>query len=108
VTFRAHSAADVSRFLRVLRGEALRAGVRRAIPVSVMIETPGAVHDAWAIAALPGVSSLDFGTLDFVSAHHGAIPSSAMVSPGQFDHPLVRHAKCEMVSRARAPVAGTA
>ena len=32
--------------------------------------------------------SLDFGTMDFVSAHHGAIPSSAMQSPGQFDHPL--------------------
>ena len=27
--------------------------------------------------------------MDFVSAHHGAIPLGAMVSPGQFDHPLV-------------------
>ena len=99
---KAHSAADVSRFLRILRAETLRADLRRNIPVSVMIETPGAVHEAWAIAALPGVSSLDFGTLDFVSAHHGAIPSSAMVSPGQFDHPLVRHAKCETVAAALA------
>ena len=97
-----HSAAEVSRFLRILRDETLRCGVRRTIPVSVMIETPGAVHEAWAIAALPGVLSLDFGTLDFVSAHHGAIPSSAMASPGQFDHPLVRQAKCETAAAALA------
>ena len=99
---KANSAADVSRFQRILGDEAIRCGIRRTIPVSVMIETPGAVHEAWAIAALPGVLSLDFGTLDFVSAHHGAIPSSAMVSPGQFDHPLVRHAKCEAVAAALA------
>jgi citrate lyase subunit beta/citryl-CoA lyase len=60
------------------------------------------VRDAWAIAALPGVASLDFGTLDFVSAHHGAIPAAAMESPGQFDHPLVRRAKCETAAAALA------
>jgi citrate lyase subunit beta/citryl-CoA lyase len=48
------------------------------------------------------VASLDFGTLDFVSAHHGAIPSSAMQSPGQFDHPLLRRAKCEVAAAALA------
>ena len=99
---KAESVADVERFLRAVRKEALRAGVNRSIPVSVMIETPGAVHDAWAIAALPGVVSLDFGTLDFVSAHHGAIPAAAMQSPGQFDHPLVRRAKCEVAAAALA------
>src|SRR5216110_441288 len=99
---KAESAADVERFLRAVRKEALRAGLRRTIPVSVMMETPGAVHDAWAIAALPGVVSLDFGTLDFVSAHHGAIPETAMQSPGQFDHPLVRRAKCEVATAALA------
>jgi len=68
----------------------------------VMIETHGAVHEAWSIAALPGVISLDFGTLDFVSAHHGAIPAAAMESPGQFDHPLLRRAKCETAAAALA------
>jgi len=97
-----NAAADVERFLHALREESLRSGVHRTIPVCVMIETPGAVHDAWAIAALPGVASLDFGTLDFVSAHHGAIPEAAMQSPGQFDHPLVRHAKCEVAAAALA------
>jgi citrate lyase subunit beta/citryl-CoA lyase len=46
--------------------------------------------------------SLDFGTLDFVSAHHGAIPAAAMDSPGQFEHPLMRRAKCEVVAAALA------
>ena len=99
---KAESAADVQRFLNAVREESLRCGVHRTIPVSVLIETPGAAHDAWAIAALPGVVSLDFGTLDFVSAHRGAIPESAMKSPGQFDHPLVRRAKCEVAAAALA------
>ena len=93
---------DVERFLDALALADARRGLGREIPVSVMIETHGAVHDAWRIAALPGVVSLDFGTLDFVSAHHGAIPSSAMESPGQFDHPLMRRAKCETVAAALA------
>ena len=99
---KAESVGDVERFLHAVNEERLRAGVHRPIPVSVMMETPGAVHDAWAIAALPGVMSLDFGTLDFVSAHHGAIPAAAMQSPGQFDHPLVRRAKCEVAAAALA------
>src|SRR5215468_2970808 len=99
---KAESAADVARFLHVLRSEALRCGVHRTIPVSVMIETHGAVREAWSIAALPGVVSLDFGTLDFVSAHHGAIPLTAMESPGQFDHALVRRAKAEVAAAALA------
>ena len=99
---KAESVGDVERFLHALNEERLRAAVHHPIPVSVMMETPGAVHDAWAIAALPGVTSLDFGTLDFVSAHHGAIPAAAMQSPGQFDHPLVRRAKCEVAAAALA------
>ncbi|HUH94283.1 MAG TPA: aldolase/citrate lyase family protein [Casimicrobiaceae bacterium] len=99
---KAESAADVRRFLHAVREESLRAGVHRSIPVSVLMETPGAVHDAWAIAGLPGVVSLDFGTLDFVSAHRGAIPEDAMHSPGQFDHPLLRQAKCEVATAALA------
>lgn len=99
---KAESEADVLLFLDRLALETARRGLGREIPVSVMIETHGAVRDAWAIAALPGVVSLDFGTMDFVSAHHGAIPSSAMDSPGQFDHPLLRRAKCETVAAALA------
>jgi citrate lyase subunit beta/citryl-CoA lyase len=96
------SAADVERVLEALALEDANLGLGREIPVSVLVETHGAVHEAWAIAALPGVVSLDFGTLDFVSAHAGAISAAAMQSPGQFDHPLVRRAKCETAAAALA------
>jgi citrate lyase subunit beta/citryl-CoA lyase len=45
---------------------------------------------------------LDFGLMDFVSAHHGAIPASAMRSPAQFEHQLLARAKSEVVSAALA------
>ena len=77
-----------------------RHGIERAIPVHVLIETPGALNEAWKIAALPHVETIDFGLMDFVSAHHGAIPGSAMRSPGQFAHPLVVRAKCEIAAAA--------
>ena len=94
--------ADVETYLDAVLLAVARRGVGREIPVSVLMETPGAVHDAWAIAALPGIVSLDFGTLDFVSAHHGAIPITAMQSPGQFEHALVRRGKAEVAAAALA------
>ncbi len=75
-------------------------GHERTIPLHILIETPGALREAWQIAALPAVESLDFGLMDFVSAHHGAIPAAAMRSPGQFEHPLVVRAKCEVAAAA--------
>lgn len=78
----------------------VQCGVERTIPVHVLIETPGALHDVWQIAALPHVETVDFGLMDFVSAHHGAIPGSAMRSPGQFSHPLIIRAKCEIAAAA--------
>ena len=77
-----------------------RHGIRREIPVHVLIETHGALREAWQIAALPHVESIDFGLMDFVSAHHGAIPGSAMQLPGQFTHPLIVRAKAEIAAAA--------
>ena len=77
-----------------------RYGITREIPVHVLIETPGALHEAWEIARLPHVEVLDFGLMDFVSAHHGAIPAAAMRSPGQFSHALIVRAKCEIAAAA--------
>lgn len=76
--------------------------IEREIPVHVLIETPGALHEVWQIAALPRVESIDFGLMDFVSAHHGAISGAAMHSPGQFSHPLIVRAKCEIAAAALA------
>src|SRR5947207_10608827 len=52
---KAETAGDVARLLEALTREAARHAAGRAIPVSVLIETPGAAHDAWAIAALPQI-----------------------------------------------------
>ena len=96
------SVQDVVEQLAYLRECEAAAGLIRRIPAHVLIETHGALRAVWDIASLPGVESLDFGLMDFVSAHHGAIPASAMKSPGQFEHPLVRRAKCEIAAAALA------
>jgi len=96
------SVGDVETQIEALREIEQHFGVDRRIPVHVLIETHGALRDVWEIAALPGVESLDFGLMDFVSGHHGAIPASAMTSPGQFEHPLVARAKCEISAAALA------
>ena len=93
---------DVRIQLGALRHAEAAARLGRKIPVHVLIETHGALREVWDIAALPGVESLDFGLMDFVSGHHGAIPGSAMKSPGQFEHPLVARAKCEISAAALA------
>lgn len=72
------------------------------LPLHVLIESPAAVHRAFDIAAHPRVQSLSFGLMDFVSAHGGAIPVSAMSVEGQFDHPLVLHAKLAIASACHA------
>lgn len=74
------------------------ADCQRKIPVHVLIETHEALADAMAIAAIDQVECLSFGIMDFVSAHYGAIPGSAMRSPEQFSHPLVCRAKLEIAA----------
>lgn len=96
------SAADARHQIETLRRLEVAARTGREIPVHVLIETHGALREAWEIAALPGVESLDFGLMDFVSGHHGAIPGTAMKSPGQFTHPLVVRAKVEIAAAALA------
>lgn len=97
---KAENVADVEEQIGFMDELRLGNGIENEIPVHVLIETPGALRDAWQIAALPEVESLDFGLMDFVSAHHGAIPASAMRSPGQFTHPLIVRAKCEIAAAA--------
>jgi citrate lyase subunit beta/citryl-CoA lyase len=82
----------------------------KAMPLHVLIESPAAVHRAFDIASHPRVESVSFGLMDFVSAHGGAIPSSAMGvrAPGdhttldQFNHPLVIRAKLDISSACHA------
>lgn len=72
------------------------------VPLHVLIESPQAVHRAFEIAAHPRVQSISFGLMDFVSAHGGAIPASAMGVQGQFTHPLVVRAKLEIAAACHA------
>lgn len=94
------SLSDAQIQIEALRTVEAASDVDRPIPVHVLIETHGALRDVWDIAALDGVESLDFGLMDFVSAHHGAIPGVAMRSPGQFRHPLIVRAKTEIAAAA--------
>lgn len=93
---------DVRLLMRHLDRICASAGLLRSIPLHILIETHGALRQVWEIAAIPTVESLDFGLMDFVSSHHGAIPATAMSSPGQFDHPLIVRAKSEIASAALA------
>ncbi len=91
-----HAAEQIAYVQDVAR----RAGIQREIPIHVLIETHGALRDAYKIAALPWVQVLDFGLMDFVSGFHGAIGSENMRSPGQFEHRAIAYAKARMVSAA--------
>jgi citrate lyase subunit beta / citryl-CoA lyase len=89
--------ADVERAQAAL----LQAGAAD-LPLHVLIESPGAVHRAFDIAAHPRVQSISFGLMDFVSAHAGAIPAEGMGIEGQFTHPLVLRAKMDIASACHA------
>lgn len=102
--------ADVDRAAKLVDWVAAQTGRANALPLHVLIESPAAVHRAFEIAAHPRVESISFGLMDFVSAHGGAIPSSAMglnADPSQaeldqFSHPLVVRAKLEIASACHA------
>lgn len=99
---KATSAADVRQIVHYLREAEHRLKLTRAIPVHVLIETHGALREVFDIASTAGVEVLDFGLMDFISDHHGAISGENMRSPGQFEHALVRRAKAEIAAAALA------
>ena len=102
--------ADVDRAAHLVDQWVAQTGRTSALPLHVLIESPAAVHRAFEIAAHPRVQSISFGLMDFVSAHGGAIPASAMglnteQDPhqlDQFSHPLVLRAKLEIASACHA------
>jgi citrate lyase subunit beta/citryl-CoA lyase len=102
--------ADVERAVAAVDAAARSAGRTEPLPLQVLLESPAAVHRAFDIAAHPRVQSISFGLMDFVSAHGGAIPDSAMGSQldtrsgelGQFSHPLVVRAKLDIASACHA------
>ncbi|MEM7179568.1 MAG: aldolase/citrate lyase family protein [Spirochaetota bacterium] len=95
-------AEQVAEMITYIQEACKKANITREIPIHVLIETHGALADVEKIAALPWMQVLDFGLMDFISGHHGAIPNSCMKSPGQFDHELIRRAKANVVAAALA------
>ena len=93
-------ATQVGEMIVYIQKKAAQHGIKREIPIHALIETHGALHEVFEIAAQPWLQVLDFGLMDFVSGHHGAIPASAMRSPGQFEHHLLARAKSEVVAAA--------
>lgn len=100
--------ADVAFAAQQVARASVQAGRSTPLPLHVLIESPLAVHHVFEIAAHPLVQSVSFGLMDFVSAHGGAIPASAMgVNPSgegldQFTHPLVVRAKLDIASACHA------
>ena len=97
-----HGVADVAMACAEIDRLSAASGLTAPIPIHVLIETHGALREVDAIAAHPRVQSLSFGLMDFVSAHRGAIPASAMTAKGQFQHPLVLRAKLEISAACHA------
>ncbi|MEZ4494497.1 MAG: aldolase/citrate lyase family protein [Dehalococcoidia bacterium] len=95
-------AVNLAEMIDYVRQATAKAGIKREIPIHALIETHGALHEVWEIAELPNVQVLDFGLMDFVSAHHGALGSHVMRSPHQFDHAILHRAKAETVAAALA------
>ncbi len=93
-------ASQVEEMISYIQSVAKKSGIKREIPIHVLIETHGALYEVDKIAALPWMQVLDFGLMDFISGHHGAIPASCMKSPGQFEHELLRSAKAKVVAVA--------
>jgi citrate lyase subunit beta/citryl-CoA lyase len=96
------AASQVAEMIGYIQQVARDAKIQREIPIHVLVETHGALREAFEIASLPWLQVLDFGLMDFVSGHHGAIPSTAMKSPGQFEHKLVARAKAQVTAAALA------
>jgi len=92
------SRMDALKVLSYVEEMRLEAGLKRPIPMHVMIETHNGLREVFDIVSLPLIEGVTLGIMDFVSGFAGAIPDTAMSSPGQFDHPLVRRAKLEIAS----------
>jgi len=91
---------DVEYFGSLLQEIASSTARHATWPLHILIESQRALDEVFAIGAHPDVETLDFGSMDFISDHAGAIPSSCMRSPGQFEHALMHRAKTRLVAAA--------
>lgn len=99
---RVDSLAGLDRVVSAIDDVALQCGVRHSFPVHVQVETLNALKVVDELAAHPRVQAMDFALAGFVAAFNGALPESALQSPGQFDHILVARAKAQVSQAAHA------
>lgn len=99
---KANSANDVLEISSYIQQLCEKNAIKRNIDLHVLIETHSALKNVWEIASIENVKVLDFGMMDFVSAHQGAIPAEAMYGEKQFSHPLLARAKLEISAAAAA------
>jgi len=89
------SSLQVRHLIEQINSKVAQHEVTVQIPIHILIETHASLADAMHIASLPQIECLSFGLMDFVSAHYGAIPATAM-STDQFNHPLIQRAMLEI------------
>jgi citrate lyase subunit beta/citryl-CoA lyase len=95
-----HSVAEVERAIKLINTHAAKAG-RKDLPVHVLIETHGALRDAYAIAALPrcrACRSASWISSPRTTARFPARHAHA----GPVHHPLVVRAKLEIAAACHA------
>ncbi len=74
--------------------------LKQPINIHLLIETSEALRCIDALAAIPEVTTLDFGLMDFISQLGGAVSSNCMKSPGQFTNEIIRSAKTTIATAA--------
>ena len=92
---KAHNADEVRSALTQINQISDNKNISR-IPVDTLIETTGALHEVFEIAAIEQVICLSFGLMDFVSHYQGTIPVTAMEPVKQFEHPIIAHAMLQI------------
>lgn len=70
--------------------------VRKRVPVHVLVETKTLMEELEEAGRMRMLETLDFGLMDYIADFEGAIPSRAVHSPFQFEHPLIRRAKTKI------------
>lgn len=97
---KAETHGQVRMVLEKLEELELQYGIAQPIPLHILVESPSTLRDVYQIAGESRVQTLDFGLMDYVSSFYGAIPSSALRSPGQFENPLIVQARVDIVLAA--------
>lgn len=97
---KAEDATQVEIMLEYIQRASQKYMCRQPLPIHVLIETHGALRDVNQIASMDPVEVLDFGIMDYISAHEGVITDEAMRSPLQFEHALIARAKTDIVRAA--------